>query len=317
MVSINGETDLTLPVDIELGTQASIVASAYDIAGGQIHLIASGIERVEFLSDGVVIGEAGAGVRNREAYTFVWDTTGFEINTVHQIQAVAYDFAGNNAGTAIYNVNIIAPVQLQAYAVITAMEFDNETSNNDVIYAVVKDWPNTGHAEVTFEYYNGTAWNYFATAVNQGEFYSANFNAELMNAATAIRALVNGNNNEDSTIPVLQVTYNNGIFEAVNQNVAAEIFYLDKLHVEETFAADPIVTAIHRTVPAIADPVHMNDVYTLNEHQVSDIEIPAIGTHTFWAAVLDGETIHLNNTQIVTTNQGTASENESVSSFCR
>ena len=309
MVSINGETDLTLPVDIELGTQASIVASAYDIAGGQIHLIASGIERVEFLSDGVVIGEAGAGVRNREAYTFVWDTTGFEINTVHQIQAVAYDFAGNNAGTAIYNVNIIAPVQLQAYAVITAMEFDNETSNNDVIYAVVKDWPNTGHAEVTFEYYNGTAWNYFATAVNQGEFYSANFNAELMNAATAIRALVNGNNNEDSIIPVLQVTYNNGIFEAVNQNVAAEIFYLDKLHVEETFAADPIVTAIHRTVPAIADPVHMNDVYTLNEHQVSDIEIPAIGTHTYWAAVLDGETIHLNNTQIVTTNQGTASEN--------
>ncbi|HPI25099.1 MAG TPA: Ig-like domain repeat protein [Candidatus Cloacimonadota bacterium] len=310
MVSINGETDLTLPVDIELGTQASIVASAYDIAGGQIHLIASGIERVEFISDGAVIGEVATGVRNREAYTFVWDTNGFEINTVHQIQAVAYDFAGNNAGTAIYNVNIVAPVQLQAYAMITAMEFDNETSNNDVIYAVVKDWPNTGNAAVTFEYFDGTDWSQFATAVNQGAYYSANFNAETMTAATALRAVVNGN--YDAMMPQLAVSYNaaEAGFVVVDPQITADIFYKDELHVEETLSGTPIVTAIHRTVPAQPVPVHMNDIYMLNGHQGTDIEIPGAGTHTFWAAVLDNNNnVQLTKTELVTVNQGTASEN--------
>jgi len=305
MVSINGQTDLTQAIDIELGTEAAITVSAYDITGGQIHLIASGINRVEFYNGAEMIGEVLAGVRSREVYTFVWNTLGFEINTSHQIHAVAYDNAGNNTATLVYNVNIVAPQQLEAYAMIVAMDFDYNTSNNDVLYAVVKDWPNTGATPaVTFEYFNGTAWNFFANGVDQGGYYSANFNAELMNGVTALRGVVNGNYN--APMPELAVSYNavDHSLVTVDPAISANVFYLNELRVVESFQATPIVTALQGAAPV------MNEPYMMNGNQVVDIAINAAGTHTFWAAVLDNNgNVQLTKAEVETVNAGTASDN--------
>lgn len=305
MVSINGQTDLTLPINIELGSEVAIVASAYDVTGGQIHVIASGIEKVEFYADGNMIGEVLTGRRSRESYTFNWPTLGFAINTAHVIHAVAYDKAGNFAATLNYNVNIVAPVGLEAYAMITAMDFDNETSNSDLLYAVVKDWPNTGNAPaVTFEYFNGTAWNYFAAGVNMGTYYSAAFNAELMMNVTALRAVVNGNYN--AMMPELAVSYNaaDASLVVVNPAITADIFYLNELRVVESFQATPIVTALQGGAPVMSTP------YMMNGNQGIEIAINAPGTHAFWAAVLDGNgNVQLANTELETVNVGTASDN--------
>ena len=305
MVSINGETDLTLPLDIELGTEVAIVASAYDIAGGQIHLIASGIDKVEFYSDGTVVGEVAVGTRSRANYTYVLSTLGYEINTIHAIHAVAYDKAGNSTATLSFNVNIVAPQQLEAYAMITAMDFDANTSNNDVLYAVVKDWPNTGNPPaVAFEYFNGTAWNFFANAVDQGTYYSAAFNAELMTDVTALRAVVNAN--YAAPMPELAVSYNavDHSLEVVAPAITADIFYQNELRVVESFQADPIVTALQGGVAAMGMP------YMMNGNQVVDVAIDVPGTHTFWAAVLDDTgNVQLGKTELETVNAGTATDN--------
>ncbi|MFA6625555.1 MAG: hypothetical protein WCS58_01555, partial [Candidatus Cloacimonadaceae bacterium] len=304
MVSINGETDLTQPINVELGTEAAIAVSAYDITGGQIHLVASGIDRVEFYSDGAMIGEVLAGSRSRETYTFSWPTLGFEINTTHVVHAVAYDKAGNLANTLAYNVNIVAPAGLEAYAMITAMDFDYNTSNNDVLYAVVKDWPNTGNpAAVAFEYFNGT-WNHFADGVNQGAYYSATFNAELMTGVTALRAVVNGN--YDAPMPELAVSYNaaDHSLVVIDPQITAGIFYENELRIEENFAATPIVTALQGAAPVMSEP------YMIGGNQAIDIAINAAGIHTFWAAVLDNNgNVQLAKTVLETINQGTATDN--------
>ena len=304
MVSINGETDLTLPIDIELGTQAEFVASAYDVVGGQIHLVASGIASVNILSGGEVIGEAIVEERSRGLYTFVWNTTGFEINQNLQIQAVALDNAGNEAVTAAFDVNIVAPQEFQAYGIITAMDFDSETANNDVLYAVVKDWPNTGVADLTFEYFNGNAWSQFAVGIDQGGYFTANFNAELMTDAQALRAVVNGNHNAHMPELAVQYVALGATLQPVAPAISAEIFYENELRITENFHATPIVTALQGGAVAMSNP------YPMNGNQVVDITIDQAGTHSFWAAVLDDDgDIQLTLTELTTTNAGIASDN--------
>ncbi|MFA7213467.1 MAG: FlgD immunoglobulin-like domain containing protein [Candidatus Cloacimonadaceae bacterium] len=304
MVSINGETDLTLPIDIEMGTQAEIVASAYDVLGGQIHLVASGIEMLEFYSNGEVIGEISTEIRSRELFTFVWNTTGFQINTLHNIHVLAYDRAGNTAATAVLPVNIVAPQALQAYGMITAMEFDADQANMDKLYAVVHNWPGVVNPAVTFEYSNGTDWFHFATGIDRGAYYEAIFNAELMTDAAALRVVIDGN--YDANMPQLAVSYNalDHTLETVNPAIAADVFYRNELRVVETFQAAPIVTALQGAAPV------MNAPYMMNGNQVVDIAIDAPGIHTFWAAVLDDTgNVQLSKTELETVNAGTATDN--------
>ncbi|MDD2263261.1 MAG: hypothetical protein PHW20_13490, partial [Clostridia bacterium] len=178
----DGVSEIAGEYNIQLASVATVNGNAWDVLYGQINQVASGIGIVElwynYNNSDILIGTV-----TETPYSFSWDTTGLVLGT-YTLTMKAFDKAGNEKVSDPVTVNIVAPAGLEAYAMITAMDFDYNTSNNDVLYAVVKDWPNTGNpAAVAFEYFNGT-WNHFADGVNQGAYYSATFNAELMTGVT-------------------------------------------------------------------------------------------------------------------------------------
>ncbi len=169
--SINGVTDMALPINIELGSNTIVNAAAFDIFGGQIHQFASGVQNVEFYS------QMGSGPRTliaddtTEPYGIIWNTLGYQLGD-YTLVAVAHDRAGNQAEYSKL-ISIVAPVSLQPYAVITALNFNVNTANQDNIYAVTKTWAGVTVTDVAFEYYNGTSWLEFAQANQIGGYWKS------------------------------------------------------------------------------------------------------------------------------------------------
>ncbi|MFY0571258.1 PHB depolymerase family esterase [Archangium lansingense] len=98
-----GISDTTAPtVAITFPTAGSTVAGAIDIAATASD--DTGVTKVEFLIDGAVVGQ---GVASLQAgpYTYNWNTTSYSTG-VHNLQARAYDAAGNTAASATVAVTV-------------------------------------------------------------------------------------------------------------------------------------------------------------------------------------------------------------------
>ncbi|HEY0095306.1 MAG TPA: Ig-like domain-containing protein, partial [Archangium sp.] len=98
-----GISDTTAPtVAITFPTAGATVAGGVDIAATAAD--DTGVTRVEFLIDGAVVGQ---GVASLQAgpYTYNWNTTSYATG-VHNLQARAYDAAGNTAASATVAVTV-------------------------------------------------------------------------------------------------------------------------------------------------------------------------------------------------------------------
>ncbi len=103
-VSVSGGiSDTTAPtVAITFPTAGATVAGAVDIAATASDDI--GVTKVEFLVDGTVVGQ---GVSSQQAgpYVYNWNTTSYATG-VHNLQARAYDAAGNTAASTWVSVTV-------------------------------------------------------------------------------------------------------------------------------------------------------------------------------------------------------------------
>ncbi|WP_375767879.1 PHB depolymerase family esterase [Archangium gephyra] len=98
-----GISDTTAPtVAITFPTAGATVAGGVDIAVTAAD--DTGVTKVEFLIDGAVVGQ---GVASLQAgpYTYNWNTTAYSTG-VHNLQARAYDAAGNTATSATVSVTV-------------------------------------------------------------------------------------------------------------------------------------------------------------------------------------------------------------------
>ncbi len=98
-----GISDTTAPsVAITFPTAGATVAGAIDIAATASDDF--GVTKVEFLVDGVVVGQ---GVSSQQAgpYVYNWNTTSYAMG-VHTVQAKAYDAAGNTAASTFVSVTV-------------------------------------------------------------------------------------------------------------------------------------------------------------------------------------------------------------------
>ena len=131
IAEVNGETDLT-DLSVELGNPINIVATAFDVLGGQEAQIASGIEKVEFYYNGNLISED-----TTEPYEATLSTVGFTLGN-YELQAKVYDNVGNEGIPSIVDIEIVTPSNLQPYAVISGFRFHEENCNEDYVYAVAE-----------------------------------------------------------------------------------------------------------------------------------------------------------------------------------
>ncbi len=98
-----GISDTTAPtVAITFPTGGATVAGAIDIAATASDDI--GVTKVEFLIDGVVVGQ-GVSAQQAGPYEFNWNTTPYTTG-LHTLQARAYDAAGNNATSPSVSVTV-------------------------------------------------------------------------------------------------------------------------------------------------------------------------------------------------------------------
>ncbi|MDY0150700.1 MAG: Ig-like domain repeat protein, partial [Candidatus Cloacimonas sp.] len=307
MTSINGVTDMLLPINIDLGTTATIEAAAYDALGGQTHQVASGIQKLEFYynyngTDVMISEDATA------PYAAAWNTTGLPVGT-YNVTVKALDNAGNEA-SVVKSVTIGSPTTWQPFAMVTAMNFDGDTANQDAIYTVVDTWANETINGVTFEYTsNGTTWTQFATATNMGAYWKAMFNAELMTTVTQIRTVVNYNDDLTSTNkPVLAVTYSalqGGSLVVTTPTIMPSVYYNNEVRVTGAVSAPRVTTMFEDSY------VGMPQVQMVNGNQTAFFNVNAHGEYNFWAAAINYDTwmMQLNKATLNTHNIGTVASN--------
>jgi hypothetical protein len=281
LTSINNVSDMNVPINIQLGSNANIDAAAFDVVGGQIHQIASGIDRVEFYYQ---VGENMflIGTDTTSPYGTTWNTLGYQLGE-YVVIAKAFDKAGNSAEIQKM-VSIVSPLNLQPYALITAYNFDSAMANQDHIYAVTNAWAGEPITGVAFEYYNGAAWIQFAQAQNiNNNLWKANFNAELMINVQKVRAVTTYNVDMISSIkPEMNVTYSalNGGSLISNPTTQTSVFYLDKVNVFNTPVA-PIVTTMYN-----GNFIEMPAVQVVNGDFEAQFNINNHGLWTFWSSAL-------------------------------
>ncbi len=204
----NGVTENEGNYTIQLATTATIDVNAWDVLYGQITQVASGIEKVEFWYNynGV---DVLIGTDTEAPYSIDWNTAGMAVGN-YNLGIMAYDKAGNVNGVA-QAVTIVPPANWEPYALITAMSFNGDNANQDILYAEVANWNNEVIEAVTFEYFANNIWTPFATISISNPIttpFEVHFNAELMNAATKIRTVVTYDGGLISTNkPELNVAY--------------------------------------------------------------------------------------------------------------
>lgn len=306
ITAINGIDDFAQPVHIPLGTNALIEVEAHDILAGQIVQVASGIDRVEFYYQ---FGAHVIHIGTDEAapYEMNWNTLGYQTGD-YTIIVEAFDNAGNST-VVVQDVAVVAPDELQPYAIITAMNFDPENTNQDHIYAVTNAWGGENIDGVAFEYtINGTDWLEFAQAEQIGNYWRAQFNAELMVGVTTIRPVVTYNGIMISSIkPELAVSYHAGGILETDPTIDVELYFDKKINVFNT-AHTPIVTTLFDGAF-----VNMPAVQVVNGDFEAVYHVDEHGLYTFWAAVLDNDgNIQLAKNTLETFNIGTVADLDEV-----
>lgn len=309
ITSINGITSFTMPVNVNLGSDAVISVDAHDILTGQLVEVASGINKVEFYynfngTDMFIAEDTTA------PYQINWNTLGYQTGA-YTVTAVAYDNAGNMDSHEVA-VNIVSPVALEPYALITAMNFNAAHANEDHIYVNTYEWDqdNVDIDAVTFEYFNGTVWTPFAQANLMSQYKRATFNAELMTGVQKIRPVVTYNNGLTSAVhPELDVVFSteNGgslITNPVSENT---LFYNNKLNVMNVTSTPVVTTMFNETV------VNMPTVNMVNGNYEAAYNVNQHGTYTFWSSVLDNNgNVQLAKAVLNTYTMGTVADNNNV-----
>lgn len=309
ITSINGITSFTMPVNVNLGSDAVIAVDAHDILTGQLVEVASGINKVEFYynfngTDMFIAEDTTA------PYQINWNTLGYQTGA-YTVTAVAYDNAGNMDSHEVA-VNIVSPVALEPYALITAMNFNAAHANEDHIYVNTYEWDqdNVDIDAVTFEYFNGTVWTPFAQAEMMSQYWRATFNAELMTGVQKIRPVVTYNNGLTSAVhPELDVVFSteNGgslITNPVSENT---LFYNNKLNVMNVTSTPVVTTMFNETV------VNMPTVNMVNGNYEAAYNVNQHGTYTFWSSALDNNgNVQLAKAVLNTYTMGTVADNNNV-----
>lgn len=309
ITSINGITSFDMPVNVNLGSDAVITVDAHDILTGQLVEVASGINKVEFYynfngTDMFIAEDTTA------PYQINWNTLGYQTGA-YTVTAVAYDNAGNMDNYNV-SVNIVSPVALEPYALITAMNFNAAHSNEDHIYVNTYEWDqnNVDIDAVTFEYFNGTVWTPFAQADMMSQYWMATFNAELMTGVQKIRPVVTYNNGLTSAVhPELDVVFSpeNGgslITNPVSENT---LFYNNKLNVMNVTSTPVVTTMFNDTY------VNMPAVNMVNGNYEAAYNVNQHGTYTFWSSALDNNgNVQLAKAVLNTYTMGTVADNNNV-----
>lgn len=292
---------------IQLATTATLDVNAFDVLYGQITQVASGIEKVEiwYNYNGV---DVLMGTDTESPYSIDWNTAGLAVGD-YLLGILAYDKAGNVNGVA-KTVTIVPPVNWEPYALITAMSFNGDNANQDILYAEVANWNNEDIEAVTFEYFANDIWTPFATIANPAATpFPVQFNAELMNAATKIRTVVTYNDGLISTNkPELNVAYDaaeGGKLVVSNPTITANVFYNNEVRISGALSA-PIVTTLYNGVYANTPAVQI-----VNGTPTAFFDVPNPGEYEFWSASIDYENwvMQLNSTMLNTTNIGTITHN--------
>lgn len=306
-VTGTGVTEIAGTYMIQLASTANIAASAWDVLYGQINEVASGIQKVEFFYDNVLIGE------DAEApYSIDWNTTGL-MTGPYTLNVVATDNAGNT-NVVSAQVMITPPADWEPYALITAMNFDGDNANEDVIYAEVDVWNQETINAVTLEYSSdGIAWTQFSQAINMGAYWKAQFNAELMGDVTPpitmIRTVVTYNGGLISTTkPTLAVTYSTamgGSLVLTQPSITPNVFYNNEVRITGAVNAPRLTTMFDGSY------VNPQDAIMVNGNSTVFVNIPQHGEYNFWAAAINYDTwmMQLNKVTFNTHNTGTASNN--------
>lgn len=303
----NGVTENNGNYTIQLATTATIDVNAFDVLYGQITQVASGMEKVEFWYNynGV---DVLIGTDTEAPYSINWNTTGLVVGN-YNLGIMAYDYAGNVNGVA-KTVTIVPPANWEPYALITAMSFNGDNANQDILYAEVANWNNEIIEAVTFEYFANNIWTPFATISNLvATPFAVQFNAELMNGATKIRTVVTYNSGLISTNkPELNVTYDateGGKLVVNNPTITANVFYNNEVRITGALSA-PIVTTLYNGVYANTPAVQI-----VNGTPTAFFDVPSYGEYEFWTSAIDYENwmMQLNSTVLNTTNIGTITHN--------
>lgn len=308
ITSINGVTNMNAPITIALGTNVALTADAYDILSGQIVEVASGIERLEFYYQfGTITNLIGTDMT--APFEMNWNTLGYQTGA-YTIHVVAYDNAGNETMVS-KAVSIVAPEDLEPYALITAMNFDADNANADHIYAVTKTWNGETISSVAFEYTtDGNNWLEFTQAVNMGTYYRAQFNAELMQNVQKIRTVVTYNTGMISSLmPELAVSFSaeQGGSLVTAPAIQTELYYNHKINVMNAMQT-PIVTTLKDGVF-----VNMPAVQIVNGDFEAAYTVTGHAMYSFWAAALDNDgNIQLAKATLPTYNVGTVSSDDAV-----
>jgi len=303
----NGVTENEGNYTIQLATTATLDVNTFDVLYGQITQVASGIEKVEiwYNYNGV---DVLMGTDTEAPYSINWNTAGLAVGD-YLLGILAYDKAGNVNGLA-KTVTIVPPATWEPFALITAMSFNGDNANQDILYAEVDNWNNEAIDAVTFEYFANNIWTPFATIANPTATpFAVQFNAELMNAATKIRTVVTYNDGLISTNkPELNVTYDaaeGGKLVATNPTITANVFYNNEVRISGALSA-PIVTTLYNGVYANTPAVQI-----VNGTPTAFFNIPNHGEYEFWTASIDYDNwvMQLNSTVLNTTNIGTITHN--------
>jgi hypothetical protein len=248
------------------------------------------------------------GTDTESPYSIDWNTAGLAVGD-YLLGIMAYDYAGNVNGVA-KTVTIVPPANWEPYALITAMSFNGDNANQDILYAEVANWNNEDIEAVTFEYFANNIWTPFATISNLvATPFAVQFNAELMNGATKIRTVVTYNDGLISTNkPELNVAYDaaeGGKLVVSNPTITANVFYNNEVRISGALSA-PIVTTLYNGVYANTPAVQI-----VNGTPTAFFDVPNPGEYEFWSASIDYENwvMQLNSTVLNTTNIGTISHN--------
>ena len=222
-------TNIDNDSEFVLGNLVSINADV-NYTDGTNNIAPQDVASVEFLINGV-----SHALVNAAPYTYVWNTALLANVGTYTIEAIVTDNDGftNNV---LQNVVVVTPNENDPYAVITGFEFNNEAISTDKMYAMVSHWGNNVTSVVAQYTTNNVDWIDFAiNTTNNDPYYEFDFNAEAIQNASALKVLVNMNNDEETSLVYpIDVTYNAGVFDLVAANGNIEIHENNNLVIVDT-----------------------------------------------------------------------------------
>ena len=284
------------PIFVRLGETVSVTAEAFDYFADQTVTDASGVAYVNFWYEREDNVEVFIAQVTEAPYTISLNTLGF-LTGEYTVYAQAFDNAGNESEEDHIHFTVITPLELEPYALITAMSFNvNEHHGNNVdkLQAALVNWnnENVDIDFVEFQYYNGNTWTTFYqfegnfAAGQTYDSFTVPFNAELMNVQKLRTRVIYNEGFVSSRQPELAVTYANYELVPANQTITADLYWESQVHIAGS-NNKPIVHRVYNDAAA-------NLISTVNINLVDGIwqapfTVNQVGTHHFWAASLGAD----------------------------